>query len=238
MRETHDHNRHAAGSFDRAVESATRLLSLKQERLTVGGTISVSNQSTEELKTLFSFLTNDLKINSVATAALRGDPKDQNKIPFNASGHRILNDLIEARTLSRNLSLFSRRFGRDLINARGIVARALVEKMLKENKYISPCTAGRTLAVMYADGSVYPCEMLPEEKMGSIQEFGMDFPALMRCEAAHKIRKQIRVGKCFCTFECAYHYNAIFELANWPALLRKYLDIKAGRRGKKTAAGT
>ncbi len=237
MRETHDRIRSVPGAFDRAVESAKYLLSLKQDRLTVGATISVGDQSTEELETLFNFLTDHVKINSVATAALRGEPKVQNKISFNEAGYRRLNDLIQERILDKSLSLFSRRFGSGLINARGIVTRNLIQRMLSEGKFISPCTAGRTLAIIYSNGSVYPCEMLPL-KLGRLQEFGMNFRALMQSKVAREIRKQIRADKCFCTFECAYHFNVIFELANWPALLKKYLDIKIGKSRKKTAGGT
>ncbi len=226
MRETHDRCRGEAGAFDKALEAARHLVGMDRERLQVSATITVSDQETEEMEELYRFLVREVGVNGVATAALRGDPKEEGNVKFNLDCYRRLNSLIHEDTLGGALTPFTNFRGQDVINARGILLRKRVEETLTKDKYITPCTAGGAFAVIHSDGSVYPCEIL-DEKMGRLMDYNMDLPALMKSPRAASVRRMIKRDKCYCSFECAWTYNTIFEMRNWKDLFVEYLKLRS-----------
>lgn len=77
-----------------------------------------------------------------------------------------------------------------------------------------PCLAGRRLAVIHADGTVLPCEMLRTVRaadaathsqfaLGHLDDFDDDLQALLADTQARRITRYIRESRCRCTFECA-----------------------------------
>ena len=83
LRQTHDRNRNMPGSFDKALEAAGFLRSLHHPRLQVSATLTVLEQPIDEMVELFHFLVNDVKVDAVTTAALRGKPLTRGGIKFN-----------------------------------------------------------------------------------------------------------------------------------------------------------
>jgi MoaA/NifB/PqqE/SkfB family radical SAM enzyme/glycosyltransferase involved in cell wall biosynthesis len=76
------------------------------------------------------------------------------------------------------------------------------------------CLAGRRLAVIQADGTVLPCEMLRSMRphdapaydnfaLGRLDAFGDDLGALLASPQAQRITGYIRKTDCRCSFECA-----------------------------------
>lgn len=77
-----------------------------------------------------------------------------------------------------------------------------------------PCLAGRRLAVIQADGTVLPCEMLRTVRatdaaahhqfvLGHLDDFADDLQALLAGTQAQGITRYIRDRHCRCSFECA-----------------------------------
>lgn len=228
LKEEHDNARRVKGAFDKAAKATKDLLLLKEPRLIIGAAVTVFDQSTEELERLFYFLLNDLKTDAVTLAALRGRPKDSGAVGFNFEGYKKVNELIKKHITSRRLRPFRHLVGDDLINAQRVFVGDFVTQILDKKKHISPCKAGSAGAVIHANGSVYPCEIL-NRAMGNLKDFDMDIGRLLKSDRAKKTVRSIRTSRCFCTFECAVSYNAVFEPSNWRRLSLNYLKIKAGK---------
>ena len=101
----------------------------------------------------------------------------------------------------------------------------MVQEMYMKAKYISPCHAGSLFGLITASGSVYPCEILEDKKIGELRNFYMDFMKMWKEKKAKEIKKFILKSKCNCTYECALTYNI---LGNWryqPSLISSLFNL-------------
>jgi MoaA/NifB/PqqE/SkfB family radical SAM enzyme len=228
----HDENRGCPGAFKRALETARRLLERREPRIQVAATIAVFDQDADEMAALLRELVEDTGIGAVTTAVLRGAPLHSGGMTLNLQTLHRLNDMIRSYTVEGRLKPFQNFIAPDFLNARGILSRRRVEETCRTNRYLAPCTAGRVVAVVHADGSVYPCEMR-DDRMGMLRDFNMNLPALMKSPQARTIQKAIVRQKCFCTWECAWSMNVIFEPRNHAALLSEYAKLKLARWKRK-----
>ena len=98
---------------------------------------------------------------------------------------------------------------------------SLIQKIAKENKYVSPCHASSLFGVINPNGDVYPCEILDDKKIGNLVEENMDFMKIWRSKKNINIKKSIIKDKCFCTYECGLSFNIV---GNY----RYYFDLAKG----------
>jgi hypothetical protein len=96
---------------------------------------------------------------------------------------------------------------------------------------------------MFANGDIYPCELLIDRKLGNVREAGYDFKKIWLGDEAAKARKFIRESKCFCTYECFLTINILFNPTMMPSVLKEWSSLKlrkAWRRltGKQPARAT
>lgn len=77
---------------------------------------------------------------------------------------------------------------------------AIVENTCRENSYQGiPCEAGRGIGVVYNDGSVAPCELLPAD-WGNIKD--RSFSEIWNVPDNRRSSNLLRKEKCFCSHEC------------------------------------
>jgi glycosyltransferase involved in cell wall biosynthesis len=80
---------------------------------------------------------------------------------------------------------------------------------------------------------VKPCELYAD-KIGNIRDFNYDFSRLWKSGAAARMRARIRKEKCFCTHECNWTTNILFN----PRYARELaMGSIPGRQKKKNQAG-
>lgn len=87
-----------------------------------------------------------------------------------------------------------------------------------------PCTAGRQSAVIYADGSVFPCELL-DESMGNLRDFDYDLGRLWQAEKACEARAMVDKEMCACTHENTLTTSVAYAWRQWPQILRWTLAL-------------
>lgn len=95
-----------------------------------------------------------------------------------------------------------------LMNAKNKMLWKYVEKTFRTQKYISPCSAGSLIGVIYHDGSVFPCEILNKE-IGKLKDFNYNFIECWHSKKAKQIQKEIITSKCNCTHECFWLINIL-----------------------------
>lgn len=83
-----------------------------------------------------------------------------------------------------------------------------------------PCLAGQAHMVIYADGTVSSCEMLPT--IGSVA--AQDWNELLKTDAFKKQRESIRRKACHCTHNCAMIDSIFFRLESFFPLLHQKLE--------------
>ena len=96
-----------------------------------------------------------------------------------------------------------------IIKAKEKKQKDLILKVAKKDEFVTPCTAGNLSYVGMEDGSIKPCEILPD-KMGNIYKQN-DIKEIFRSKASKELRTHIVKSKCRCTYECAMSTNTLFN---------------------------
>lgn len=223
----HDQNRRFPGLFKKILKTYRLLDKLKAEKLTVNFNLVVTGQSQNDLENIFKFLTQKLQIKSLSSTAFRIKRRDL-KTHFDLQQFTHLNRLINQAFFTGQLSGFNGFPGADFINAKNILQRELIEKTIKNKRFIAPCQAGKLAAVIHANGDVYPCELL-DKKIGNLSKYDFTFPKLWQSQEAQTARQFIKKTRCFCTHECFWGVNLLSNPKFYPKILKNYFKIKANR---------
>ncbi len=133
-----------------------------------------------------------------------------------------------ARELEKNLKsglLGKYRFGGARLKAaQDIVQRRLIHETALKRKRLIDCCAGKLTLVLTESGDVYPCESF-SRKMGNVREFGHDLNRLVESNEATGAVDSIAANGCWCTHECYFMMNILFNPRTYPALLNEYFRI-------------
>ena len=90
-------------------------------------------------------------------------------------------------------------------------------RILAEERQVIPCLAGQTQLVVWSDGKVSACELLPP-----VDDFTQrDLPEIVNGEAWGEQLEFIERKRCHCTHNCALLDSILYNLANWPHLVHQ-----------------
>ena len=98
------------------------------------------------------------------------------------------------------------------------------------DRFVTPCVAGRKMCVITEEGFVKPCELLPHN-YGNLRDYDYDIKALLDNQEAINSRSWIKSSKCKCTFECASAASIVWNYKNYPKIAKS--SIKSFFRDKK-----
>ena len=109
-----------------------------------------------------------------------------------------------------------------MLNAKNIILNQIIRSTYLKPKYIVPCAAASLFAVIYANGDVYPCEIL-NNPLGNLRKYGMDFMRLWDTREVKECRVFIRNTRCNCVYGCAWTINIISNLVFLPRLVYNFV---------------
>ena len=128
--------------------------------------------------------------------------------------------------LKKRLATVYRFRGAKLKAAQDIVQRRHIYEAALHNQRSSPCYAGKLNLVLTETGDLFPCEDFSENmKFGNVRDTEYDLRQLLESGQGRKIRRFIDNRECCCTHECYFMTNILFNPANYPALLKEYLQL-------------
>ncbi len=108
--------------------------------------------------------------------------------------------------------------------AQDIVQRRLIHRTMDEQKRLISCYAGRLNLVITESGDVFPCEIL-SESLGNVRSYDCDIKKLLSTDRAVEVVRSITDRKCYCTHECYFMTNILFNPALYPAVAREYCSL-------------
>lgn len=88
-------------------------------------------------------------------------------------------------------------------------------KILEQETQVIPCLAGQTQLVVWGDGKVAACEMLPP--VGDLKQ--NDLPEVLASDAWKEQVQFIKDKKCHCTHNCAMLDSIFYNPVNLPKLM-------------------
>lgn len=214
--EAHDRYRSAPGSYKKIQKSYQAIGSLRKKYHNLildSNTIFTSDsQATilETIKTIYQCFDFD----NVSITYIRGDVKNQALKKPSFQKYLEVNDYLESLRRKKE-----KRFLYPLWRAVRDVSREYLIRTVLDDKFITPCTAGRKLLIISESGEVYPCEIL-KRSMGNVRDFNFDIKKLISNSENQKLFKWIKDSKCKCGFECALAANVLWGKSSYFKLLK------------------
>ncbi|MDA8434183.1 MAG: SPASM domain-containing protein [Nitrospiraceae bacterium] len=101
----------------------------------------------------------------------------------------------------------------------------MIHRTICEKRQVTPCYAGRLNVVLTESGEVFPCEIL-SGPLGNVRDREYDIMKVLESPEARKVTGSIRDKGCYCTHECYFMTNILFNPRRYPALLREYLQLR------------
>ena len=102
------------------------------------------------------------------------------------------------------------------------ISKDLIYDVAKNNKFVTPCTAGDLSYVIWEDGRVNACEILPDV-IGNVNTTNIQ-KDLFSSNKAKELRKKIKDTKCKCTYECAMSTNTFFSWNMTKKMISAYIS--------------
>ena len=158
----------------------------------------------ELIDDLLKFETNQININLFRYGTLDHPPLPKETIEKYKESVEKYESFIKNKKMKRYSFL-----GAKLMRLKEALQKDLIYEVAKNNKFVTPCTAGTLSYVIWEDGRVNACEILPDT-IGNLNN--KNFPKdIFKSSKAKELRKKIKETNCKCTYECAMSTNTFFS---------------------------
>lgn len=227
LNETHDSLRNTPNSFSRTIETYHLLKDLLDvyPNFELGVNTVFCSDNQDEMDMLIDFVSAMDGVKTHTISLIRGNLSDKGFMHIDQQKYQHAIKRLE-QNLKNTKSAKTYRFeGARIKAAQDILQRRLISRTHNAQKRLIPCYAGALNVVLEETGEVFPCEIL-RRGLGNVRDYGYDIQKLLRSDRAKAILNSIRDSQCFCTHECYFMTNILFNPRLYPALAREYLQIK------------
>ena len=164
---------------------------------------------------LASFKTNQISINIVRHESLDHPPLPVETV----EKYKLAVERYEEYLKKDKMKSFT-FFGSKLMRLKEALQKDLIYDVARNNKFVTPCTAGDLSYVVWEDGRVNACEVL-HDTIGNITDKDTN-KSFFQSKKAVELRKKIKDTKCKCTYECAMTTNTLFSWNMTKKLAKAY----------------
>lgn len=227
----HDRIRGLNGSFEHLVETYKKLCDIKRNHRNFYLKIStvLSKYNAEDIEEVFDYVKKNFIIDDHELLLARGNTREPDAKDVALARYKELLEKADLRA-KQNLKHRKYQFSRLFYALYKHTGKAIV-KSIEQKKAVYPCLSGKKMVVIYDNGVVSPCELLPVIKpeinanFGNIREFEYDIKKVLNNPQAKTIKSYIRKSRCFCSFECAGITNIVFNARSYPSLLKEMVFV-------------
>lgn len=210
----HDINRSMPGSYAKLVESYKRVSPLRKRfsNLVLDSNSVFTANSAERMLSILQHLSQAFAFDNHTVTYVRGDIKDPGLKARHEAEYRKINAFLASLERTKE-----KRFLYPLYRGVRDTAWDNLMATVFEDKFVTPCVAGRKLIVIGETGEVKPCEIL-DKSLGNLRDFDFDVQKLMATKRVHDVADWIVDTKCKCSFECALAANVTWNWSQYPRL--------------------
>ncbi len=222
----HDEIRNTPGSFEKTMETYRLLGKLlsRYPNFELGVNTVFFSGNQDSMDEIIDFVRGLDNIKTHTISLVRGDLSCQEFKEVDIEKYLKAISRLE-ENLKDGTSPVYRFHGAGLKAAQDILQRRLIHRTANEQRRLIPCYAGRLNLVLTEQGEVYPCEILTGS-FGNVRDFDYDIEKVIESEEAKEVLRCIREGRCFCTHECYFMTNILFNPRLYPELFKEYLSLK------------
>lgn len=217
--EAHDELRGFDGNSARLLECVAALRKIDDPRLVLGVNTVISRHNVEQSERIFDYVLERIRPDSYVVEVAQIRPEYHN------AGERLAPDERGAkRAIDRFLELSS---GRKRSGVPRLVA-AFRRKYYDDVKRELGSPRGHACYSTFSTCSVMPkgevwSNTQRADPMGNVRDFGLDFRALWRSEAAERARDRVRSERCHCETSNVAYSNALMDWAELPKVLYHFV---------------
>jgi MoaA/NifB/PqqE/SkfB family radical SAM enzyme len=228
--EDHDRLRNTPGNFDKAMETYERLRQLgeRYENMQLGINTVFCRENQDNIDQIIDFVNTLPGCETHTISMVRGDPADTAYKEIDLEKYRRAIMRLEEDLKGDNSKMYHFTLAR-LKTAQDLVQRRLIYETARQGRRQLPCFAGRIGAVMNEVGDIFPCEIL-SDKMGNVRESGYDFRKVFFSEQADRVRAKINNTGCYCSHECYFVTNILFNPMMFGQVAKQYLSLPGRSR--------
>jgi len=217
----HDQMKGVPGSFEAATATILRLRELQQRyrHLSVKVNTVISNRNVDTISVLAEHVRKTLAPDFHAFELVRAQPLESPIQPPSIEACARVYEQVQSiwrlyDQYERNQSRFVNQLAMGLYR---YLHEVHLESMSRQVQAV-PCLAGKVSGVIYEDGRVGVCEMLPA--IGNLRDVALDFRAIWTSENAERQRHMVRSGGCHCTHTCFQFTSVLFNPRLYGRILR------------------
>jgi MoaA/NifB/PqqE/SkfB family radical SAM enzyme len=229
MKEDHEKIRQKVGSWDRAIDTARQLQEIKKKysRLDIQTCTCFMRSNQDRIFEWYDFLKHELKpdkvnVNYIRPPSAHPHELEIDKARYDALTHRISEDSRHA--VIKNNYAGAAGFFKAAID---VYMHELIAKTAFEGRPQLECWAGSAGAVIYDEGTLSSCEILPG--VGNLRDVDWDFSRLWYGTSMEN-RREVVANGCFCTHESNCYYPSL------PFNPKHLVEIRRVEREMKEAA--
>ncbi len=224
--DAHDALRKTPGSFEKTLQTCQAVAELadRYPNIELGVNTVFCSENQDSMDGIIEYVRELPGVGTHTISLVRGSLEEKQYRQVDPQKY-----LAAVQKLERNLKEGKSgvyRFGGGRVKAaQDIVQRRLIHRTMAERTRLLPCYAGRLNLVLEEGGDVFPCEVL-KESFGNVRDYGYDMRRVVLSEKARRVNDSIENKECFCTHECYYMTNILFNPRLYPSLLKEYLLLR------------
>jgi MoaA/NifB/PqqE/SkfB family radical SAM enzyme len=211
----HDDHRSMPGSFAKIRESFRAISPLRKKfsNLVLDANSVFTAKTEDRLLDTLRYLDREFDFDNLSVTYARGKIKDPSLKTDAREKYIAVNEFLEALERKKERrALYPVWRG-----VRDVSRRNLIDTVF-EDRFVTPCVAGRKLVVVGETGELQPCEILGKS-MGNLREVDFDPYALLARAEARDLQRWIVKSRCKCSFECALGANVVWNPSQYPRLM-------------------
>jgi MoaA/NifB/PqqE/SkfB family radical SAM enzyme len=216
IEDEHDTNRSMPGSFKKIQETFIAMKALKKKYRNLvldSNTVFTANTQGRIIKIL-DYINKNFSFDNQTITYVRGDIKDPNLKVKAEKEYREMNQFLENLERQKEKFLLYPLYR----GVRTVAWKNLMETVF-EDKFVTPCVAGKKLLIISETGVVRPCEIL-DKVIGNLKDYDFDLKKLMKSKNRKDIYNWIVDTKCKCSFECALAANVTWNASQYGKVLK------------------
>jgi MoaA/NifB/PqqE/SkfB family radical SAM enzyme len=224
--DAHDALRRTPGSFEKTVQTYQAVAELvgKYANFELGVNTVFCSENQDSMDGILEYVGGLPGVRTHTISLVRGSLEKKKYGQVDPKKYLAAVQKLE-RNLKEGKSRVYRFGGGRIKAAQDIVQRRLIHRTMAERMWLLSCYAGRLNLVLEEGGDVFPCEVR-KESFGNVRDYGYDMRKVVRSEKAAKVNASIGNKECFCTHECYYMTNILFNPRLYPSLLKEYLQLR------------
>lgn len=224
--ERHDSLRQTPGGFAKAMRTCEALSSLarRSSRLELGVNTLFCSRNQDRMDEIIDFVRELDGVRSHTLTMARGALSDPTYKDVDLGAYERASRRLAERWRTRG-TRFHRFAGGRLKAAQDRLQRRLISRTLLHRRRLVPCYAGQLNLVLSESGELSACEERRDESFGNVRNAGYDVKRLLQTDRAQHMRTGISRGGCYCSHECNFLTNILFNPGLHPSLIREYARL-------------